>query len=330
MFCRRTLKAALTLIAVLSIFDAHAFAQEPTPPTQQATPEPRTLKLRLLAYDDKGRAVVLKREDVHVYVDGAEQPVTYFAVAVSPASYGLVVDNSGSLRTQISAVIAAAQSLAYSNGPSDETFIVRFISSDNIKIMQDLTADKVALAKALNDMFIEGGQTALLDAIYLSADYLTKKARTDEGAERRHALVLITDGEDRSSYYTLEQVRKLLRGGDIQVFAIGLTAALDREREFTIKSKREKSKDLLGKITTETGGRVFFAETVGELKEAIAEINKNLHAQYLVGYVPPAPDNKKHKIEVKAFGANGTDKLKVVLRPERSGTEAAREDKKKD
>ena len=323
---RRALSTALTLSAALLLFDARAFAQESATPTRQATTQPshapastpdsRTVKLRLSAYDKKGRAVELKRENVHVYVDGVEQPVDYFAAAVSPASYGLVVDNSGSLRSQIAAVIAAGQSLANSNGPSDETFIVRFISSDNIKIMQSMTADKAALAKTLNDMFIEKGQTALLDAVYLSGDYLAKNVRADDAAERRHALVLITDGEDRASYYNAEQVIKLLRAGDVQVFAIGLIGELDKNAGFISTSKRGKSKDLLEKLTNETGGRAFFAETVGELKDAIAEIGKNLHTQYLVGYTPPAPDNKKHKVEVKAFGEDAGDKLKVTPRPE--------------
>lgn len=334
---RRRLYAALTLLALLFVFDTHAHAQEPTTPaptpqstpTPQATPGPQTQKLRFLAYDDKGRAADLKRENVHVYVDGLEQPVSYFAVAVSPASYGLLVDNSGSLRSQIGAVLVAAQALVYNNGPSDETFVVSFVASDNIKIIEEFTSDKTVLAKAMDDMYVQIGQTALLDALYLSADYLTKHARPESGGPRRRALVVVTDGEDRSSYYTAGQVVKLLRGGDIQVFAIGLTAALEREGLLLGKNKREKSKAFLEKLTSETGGRVIFAEKVGELRESILEINKSLHAQYVVGYDAPAPDGKKHKVEVRAFGANGTDKLKVMLRPERAAPEPSVEDKKK-
>lgn len=335
MIYRRQLYAALTLLAIFFVLGPRVCAQEPaapapqSAPTPQATPEPQTVRLRFLAYDDKGHVAALKREDVHVYLDGAEQPVQYFAVAVSPASYGLVVDNSGSLSSQIGAVIVAAKALAYSNGPSDETFVVRFVDSDEIKIMQDMTSDKAELAKTLDDMYIQNGQTALLDAVYLSAEHLAKSARADDGAARRRALLLITDGEDRSSYYTADQVLKLLRRNDVQVFAIGLTGALERDSGFISTSKRHTAKGLLEKLTSETGGRVFFAEKVGELQEAILDINKNLHAQYVVGYAPPAPDGKKHKVEVKAFGAGGADKFKVVLRPEPLPEEKQKEKKKK-
>jgi len=232
------------------------------------------------------------------------------------------------------AVVTAAQALAYGNRPSDETFVVRFVSSDEIKMLQEFTADKTALVKAMETMYVEGGQTAALDALYVSADYLSKHARPDAEGPRRHALVVITDGEDRASFYRYEQVIKLLREADVQVFAIGLTAELDGTGGLFGKSKRSKSTDFLEKLTSETGGRVFFAKKVMELKDAIVEIDKCLHAQYVVGFTPPAPaatspNNQKHKLEVKAFGPNGVDKLNVVLRPERAAPEPATEEKKK-
>jgi Ca-activated chloride channel family protein len=342
MIYRRPLYATLTLFTLLFILHTRAHAQEPTTPAPQPTPDaqatpnarpapaPRAATLRLLAYGGKGKsAAELKREDVRVYVDGAERPVTYFAREETPASYGLVVDNSGSLAPQINAVIAAARYVADTNGPADETFVVRFVSSDEIKIMQDFTSDKAAISAALLDMFIEGGPTAVLDAVYLSGEHVAKKSRPDEGVGRRRALVLITDGEDRASFYRAGQVMDVLRAGGVQVFAIGLTAGLDRQGGLVAKSKRQKSIDLLEKLTSETGGRVFFAEKVGELREAVEEIARNLHSEYVVGYDAPAPDGGKHKVEVKAFGAGGADELEVVLRPEPDPARAPEEKQKK-
>jgi len=81
---------------------------------------------------------------------------------------------------------------------------VRFVTSDEIKIMHDFTSDKAAVSSALFDMFIEGGQTAVIDAVYLAGEHVWKKSRPDEGVGRRRALVLVTDGEDRSSYYRID------------------------------------------------------------------------------------------------------------------------------
>ena len=131
--------------------------------------------------------------------------------------------------------------------------------------MQEVTADKAALFKALDAMYVEGGQTAIIDAVYLSANNLLNKGKPAGDKPRRHALVLISDGEDRASYYKIDDLFKLLRKSDIQIFCIGLTASLDKERGFTTQSKREKATDLLKRLASATGGRVYFAEKGKEL-----------------------------------------------------------------
>src|SRR5699024_3189531 len=133
------------------------------------------------------------REDVRVLVDGVERPVVSFEKEETPVSYGLVIDNSGSLRSQLGLVAAAARLAVEGNRQGDRTFVVRFIASDNIKVLEELTDDKAALGKALDSMYVERGQTALLDALYLAGKYLQEKAPAG-GAGRRRALLLVSDG----------------------------------------------------------------------------------------------------------------------------------------
>jgi Ca-activated chloride channel family protein len=154
--------------------------------------------------------------------------------------------------------------------------------------------------------------------------------RADEGVARRRALVLITDGGDRASFYKAEQVLKLLRERDVQVFAIGLTAELGK-RNSSPKDDRKKSMRLLERLTSETGGRVFYAEKVGELREAISEIEKVLHTQYVVGYEPAAPAAGVNapRPEVRAYAAGGAESLAVVLRPDPSDPLPESKDKKR-
>jgi Ca-activated chloride channel homolog len=300
--------------ALLCFASVVSSAQEPTPaaPTAAATP----VRIELTLTGGKGRvAPELKREDLRVFVDGVEHPVVSFEKETLPVSYGLVVDNSGSLRSQISAVVAAGKYLVERNRPGDEAFVVRFVSSDNIRTVQAMTADQSALGGALDQMFVERGQTALLDALYLAGDYLAKNAARAGDVKRRRALLLVTDGEDRASFYKVEQVLKLLREGGVQVFCVGLTGALDKESGFIMASKRKRAKDLLSKIATETGGRVFYAEKGGELEAAVFEIVENMRTQYVVGYGPPpqATGKGRGKVELKVVGEAGKEKLKALL-----------------
>src|ERR1044072_8954464 len=113
------LASALVCAVFLSAPTAVGYAQEPAPAAQTVTPPPARIEGTLTG--GKGRAAPeLKREAVPVYVDGVERPVVSFEKQAQPVSYGLVVDNSGSLRSQIARVAAAAKFFITQNAPGDE------------------------------------------------------------------------------------------------------------------------------------------------------------------------------------------------------------------
>jgi len=298
------LSRAFVCALLLSAASAVAYSQEQTP-----------ARIEVTLTGGKGRAApALTKEDVRVYVDGVERPVVTFEKEEQPVSYGLVVDNSGSLRSQIGRVVGAAKYLVDEGGPDDKAFVMRFVASDNIEIRQRLTADKAALHKALDSMYVQGGFTALLDALYDAGKYLAKEARRDAAAGRRLALVLITDGEDRGSSSKAQEVLKLLKDGGVRVYCLGLTAELENNQLFTKLSKEGKARSLLSKIADESGGRAFYVETVEELEAAARDIARSLNARYLVGYEPPGPNaTGPGKVEVKLVGEPGKEKLKAVV-----------------
>src|SRR5262245_10847621 len=104
----------------------------------------------------------------------------------SPLTYGLVLDHSGSMKDILKYINASAATIIDANVSGDETFIVRFISSDKIEPIQDLTQDKAKLVNSLRGLQTEGGQTAAVDGIYLAAQYLVEKT-----SNPHHALVVI-------------------------------------------------------------------------------------------------------------------------------------------
>jgi Ca-activated chloride channel family protein len=227
--------------------------------------------------------------DFHVFENGVAQQVQFVTREEVPITYGLVVDNSGSLRSQISQVVEAAKTIVNSNKQGDETFVVRFIASDEIKILQDFTADKSALDDALDDMFIEGGQTAVIDAVYLAAEHASERRKGDPTEDkRRRALVLVTDGEDRNSFYKTEQLFESLKEEDVQIYVIGFVNELEKDRGFISKSKRQKAVDLLDRMAKETGGRTFYPTSLSELPQIADEITKDLRTQYVISYKPAA------------------------------------------
>jgi Ca-activated chloride channel family protein len=228
----------------------------------------------------------VRKEEFRVFEDGVAQTIESFSREEVPISYGLAVDTSASLRTQIQSVIDAGKTIISSNKPGDETFLVRFISSDKIQTEQDFTSNKELLIDALDNLYVEGGQTAVIDAVYLSAEHVAEYKKGDESDRRRRALIVITDGEDRSSFYKQEQLFARLREEDVQIFVIGFVNELDKESGFIRKSPREKAVNLINKLASETGGRAFFPESLSELPQIAQEIVRDMRTQYVLAYNP--------------------------------------------
>ena len=274
-----------------------------------------TLNVRVI--DRNNRPIDnVRQEEFRVFEDGAVQPIESFSREEVPISYGLAVDTSGSLRSQLQSVIDAGKTIINSNKLGDETFLVRFISSDKIETVQDFTASNDLLIDGLDSLYVEGGQTAIIDAVYLSAEHIAeyKKGGTDD--RRRRALILITDGEDRNSFYKQEQLFARLREEDVQIYVIGFVNELDREGGLIRKSPRERAVNLINKLATETGGRAFFPQSVADLPQIANEIVRDLRTQYVLSYNPTnrARDGSYRAIKVAVADTPGQDKRIALSR----------------
>jgi Ca-activated chloride channel family protein len=267
----------------------------------------------------------VRQEDFKVYEDGVLQPIFQVTREEVPISYGLAVDNSGSMRSQIDKVIEAAKEIVNSNKPGDETFLVRFIDSSKIETLQDFTPSKQALMDALDSMFIEGGQTAIVDAVYLSSEHVSKYKKSDFDDRRRRALILVTDGEERNSFYNKEQLFAKLREEDVQIFIIGFVNELDKDNGGLIrKSSREEAVTFINRLAKETGGRAFFPNSLSELPSISNEIIRDLRTQYIISYNPTnkARDGSFRSIRV-AVAEGGAGEKRIALT--RSGRIAPKE-----
>lgn len=247
----------------------------------KSAPKPIEVKANLMVLEADGKFADIKLEDLKIYEDGAEQKITYFAKKENALNIGLVMDNTGSMRPQIERVIAAGATFVNNLRPQDETFIVRFVGSENIEIVQEWTSNKKLLNIGLANMFIEGGQSAIIDGLYLSANKILEREKADKS--KRGALILITDGEDRDSYYKREQLSNLFKGSDMQIFTIGLTGEIPSERI------KKNSVRFINQLALETGGAAFILQGKNkEIENALAQSLKailtELNSQYIIGY----------------------------------------------
>lgn len=263
----------------------------------------------------------LKQAEFEVYEDGILQPIASFTTAEVPVINALVIDNSRSLRSQLGKVIEAGKIIVGTNRPKDESTIVRFVSRDKIEVVQDFTTDKSLLNNALDNLFVEGGQTAIIDAVYQTAkkiDLYQNSQKKDDVKLR--ALILVSDGDDRGSIYKEQQLIELLRASNVQIYAVGFVNGLNKESVPGGTNRAENAKAFLTRLTQETGGKVYFPNSIDELTQIASEISGELRTQYLISYMPTneTPDGTFRKIKVVIKDGANKEKRTAITRTGRT------------
>jgi len=225
-----------------------------------------------------------------VYEDGQPQTILKFSREDIPVSIGIVVDNSGSMRTKRSAVTKAVLNLIQASNPQDEVFVVNF--NDDPYLDQDFTNKIDVLREALDRVDSRGG-TALYDAVIASADHLAKGAKRD-----KKALLVITDGVDNESRESLEAaIRAVQSENGPTIYSIGILG----DEPGTKRAKRA-----LQSLSDQTGGVAFFPKDLAEVDEISQEVAKDIRNQYSITYRPTNPRSNggyRHvKVEARAPG----------------------------
>src|SRR6476661_1034688 len=327
--------AAFALAGVTTLFGVRAQTNNDRSRVAAATPTPSStpvllkeddsvytvdtelVNINVRVVDRNSRPISnLTKNDFKILEDNVPQQIEFFSKSEVPTNYSLVIDNSGSLRQQIEKVIEASKILVANNRPADETSIIRFVSSEKIEIIQDFTSNKTDLNDALDNLFIEGGQTAIIDAVYLAASRVSEYEKdTDKLDRKRRALILVSDGEDVNSYYSQQQLFDLLKETDVQIYVVGFIDDLPKENSFIKKSGQAKARAFLEKLASSTGGRAYFPSAVSELNNIAKDIADELRVQYSIGYIPTndAADGTFRNIKVSvADGPNAQKRIAIT------------------
>jgi VWFA-related protein len=256
---------------------------------------------------DKDGAPVngLSQEHFQIFEDKVLQQISLFKHEDVPISLGLVIDNSGSMRNKRERVNSAALSFVRESNPDDETFIVNF--DDSAYLEQDFTGSIGDLMDALDNLDTRG-ETALYDAVYLSAQHVK------EGNRDKKALLLISDGEDNTSKYGFNPTLELLRESKVTLYAIGLLEENDQRGGLFRKSPSKKAREALEEFAEVTGGRAYFPKSLDEIEEICNRIAHDLRNHYTLGY---SPTNRKldgtwREVEVKVNPPKSVSRISSV------------------
>lgn len=259
----------------------------------------------------------LTKENFQVYEDQVLQSIESCTREEAPVSLGFVIDTSGSMRAKLQTVVKAALYMTKSAKKGDEFFVVDF--KEKAELVEEFTTRIADIQDALDNLIANSG-TAMLDALAVSTEYAHK-----EGKNRRKAVIVMSDGDERDSFYKTKDLIQLMHEYDVQVYIVGFPDELPDSGGIFRKSQREKAVELISSLANETGGRAFFPQSLAELDEIARQINTDLRTQYTLSYTPTndKADGTYRKISVKAVDP----KRKLIVRT-RAGYTAAKEDRR--
>src|SRR5277367_3529297 len=216
----------------------------------------------------------LDPDNFRIFEDNVEQEVVTFSAEDVPISIGVIFDYSGSMANKAAKAREAAIQFFKTANPADEFFLVSFnehaeLSSSFTNSVEDLQSRMLLTAPK--------GRTALLDAIYLGLSQM----RSAHNAKR--ALLILSDGGDNHSRYTENDIKRLVKEADTQLYAIGI---FDPAGYRNRTPEELNGPSLLSEITEMTGGRVFSVEHLNDLPDVASKIGMELRNQYVLGYRP--------------------------------------------
>jgi Ca-activated chloride channel family protein len=261
------------------------------------------VNLNVTVTDAYSRLVTgLDKEHFEVFEDKVRQTIQFFKDDDVPVSLGIVFDVSGSMKGKLDRARDALRAFVDTSHQEDDFFLVGFNHRANL--VAEFT-DGSTLQNKLT-LIDPKGQTALYDAAYLGIE------KVRQGRHDKHAILLISDGQDNSSRYTYGELRKLLKEANVQIYCIGIVemgggagGTLDMQGQ-----------SILEEISQTTGGKAFFPRSAAELEDAVTRIALELRHQYSIAYEPTNADRngRWRKINIKVKPPRGFPNLTVRSR----------------
>ncbi len=267
--------------------------------------------LHATVLDNKGRMVNdLKEGNFQVTENGVPQKLSVFSHADIPVTMGIIIDDSGSMRTKRQSVNAAAVTFVKTSNPQDQVFVVNFNDNYYLDTPGDFAQNMEELKAALDKIDSRGG-TALRDALMASIDHLKL------GNRDKKVILVVTDGEDNESRYSLEELLKAAQNSNAVIYCIGL---LGEEQPGGLFKKgggeSKRAAKALKEIAEATGGDAYFPKSLDEVESTCVQIAHDIRNQYTLGYYPTDAnkDGTYRVVRVQAFSPGSHHALEVRTR----------------
>jgi Ca-activated chloride channel family protein len=297
------LSVASAFLLIGGIHEASKSVQDQPPASQEQSGYTISDNVNLVLLDVSvkdprgGYASGLARNDFKVFEDGRPQQITEFASADTPVTVGLVVDDSGSMRTKRPQVVLAGLAFAKESNPKDEFFVINF-NNHIVRGLPDQIPFTDNLQRLRSALYYgdPAGQTALYDAIAYSLKHL-ELSRQD-----KRTLIVVSDGGDNVSRSSLPQLMTLIEASRATIYTIGLFDPEDKDA----------NPGVLRKLAKLSGGEFFRPGTLDEIMPVFHKISVDIRNRYSIGYAPVEIGSKRVLRSIRVTAAR-SDHRKLIV-----------------
>jgi Ca-activated chloride channel homolog len=300
------IKTVFLLIIFLSAFSDFSAAQE-----EPIRVETNLVTINVAVTDKSGNYVKgLKKEDFEIWDNRTRQTIDTFSAENVPVSFGIVYDMHPTTDERTKMVLDALRQFTRDLNQKDNFFVTVFNERGS------LTTEFVPNAEQINANLTDvksATPNSLYDAIFAASEKVREKRNT------KQVLLVLTDGEDRTSHHSLKELRTHLRNVNLPVYSISF-AADNKSSSGYYDLYRATGRQTLGaaetsqlntaalaEISKTSGGQAFDRAVqnryllFGIFKKVLGEVEN----QYVIGFYPDAPDGSWHKLKVTVKNPTG-------------------------
>ena len=281
--------------------------------------------------DKKGRFIGgLSKDDFKAFEDGEEQDIALFSNEQQPFTVALVIDMSYSTTFKIAEIQNAAIEFIDQLRPQDKVMVISF--DEEVHMLCEATSDRQAIYRAIKSTKISTG-TSLYEAVDL---VMNDRLRRIDG---RKAIILFTDGVDTTSrrsndlknlndameldsliytirYDTFEDVQEMRNRSVVSKprvnvppvsapsgneLPVPIPVAVTPNDRGTTAGEYQMAEQYLTNLAERTGGRIYEANSLGNLANAYSKIASELREFYSIGYYPKEDRvaGKRTRVKIK-------------------------------
>lgn len=313
------LLAPLALISFAFITDGPGLAQSIPAATTRQREDAGAVVFNVTVTNNRGDYVSgLDKSKFVVLDDKTPQEITYFRGSDDPVSVGIILDVSRSMfdpamRDLMKALFnEAILRFVQQSNSANEYFLIGF--NERPQLMVDWTRDikeiNAALAK-IGSVGPQGHRTAFYDAFYLGGEKLAHSKYP------KRAMILISDGQDNASHYTLKDLRQLMKESSMLVYAVGISSSMNWNSLLGLQGR-----NILDELSVGSGAGSFYPVKAAQVRDAFDLIATELRQQYAIGFKPASypADREWHRVKIKLnTAADASPELRHLLVRSREG-----------